>query len=1064
MKECHLLLTYQVNLANPEGHQIVPDMSKPLPLGVHQIESEQDYDISVAYGISHLWFKRKEFYITRHSAPADRSKVRSHMRILSVVSLKTLERYGYTYLKEIVLRRANYKEYRISEADFKNLHPNDFEDLYPLNLQGQLNHLSGADKVHLFNAVNLWVRNIVIRKLVEDLQLEIESYQTKLNLTQPDWDASDFLFKEDYTIVSKPRALDHMVKDFKLFKYNLGMTTRIWSEDNRRRSKDFMENIRVIPKYHNEDGNPARANIKQALGRYEHGGLQDTRPQDGERSQDDDQRLDLADDLKKSQDHISSTHTRHKTKSTTSMYKISHEESKTTKISIYDFLTLPTWENAKAVEEPHELASSILQRVQNNTTTPIFLRRKASSSLVGPSEPDEPRRKRELRKKVSEVRSSAPAAEEAKDVDGVDVSGADYYTYLENFMERDKGTSSRVVSAPSRLGKRLGLPPPLRLSHTDSSDPSHVGTSNAAHASSTDHGVVREAKQDLFKWDQQVISELVEKLWIRRNNLHIPDPFVCNNIESVPAQVVAAAKLPVLNTNEFELWKMRIEQYFLMTDYALWEVIVNGDSPPNRFSMPSIRDLALFCRRICFCESVINVPAIATSEVKTSESKPKFVSEPLIKDWISDSEDENETKSKSKQRKPSFAKIEFVKSNEHVKTHRESVKKVENNKRAEYPRKNSQSPRGFNKMEQFKIDQLEVNLERFKIDQAAINSEAAKLWALLQETIEKNKVEADRQFAEIMSALKARQSPTTLPATIPRFEENSGQSFSGKEIKDNCFKGAHVTEEVADECGDQSRIREKDVPSHGPRKRKRHLGGQIFGLELIIGLHCDPGRGEDRVTWNPGINHHPSEMKWNFFLNSFIESNIMNNHVFQHFRPDDRYERKAVKRRVWDPGITGALNQSGSYHTVRPKAVGNPQQDLKDKGIINSGCSRHMTGNRSYLTDYEDIDGGFIAFGGSTKGGKITGKGKIRTGKLDIEDVYFVKELKFNLFSVSQMCDKKNSVLFTDTECAVLSSNFKLTDESHVMLKVPRKDNMYSIDLKNVFLKEVSLVSLQNPH
>ncbi|GKA07457.1 ribonuclease H-like domain-containing protein [Tanacetum coccineum] len=129
---------------------------------------------------------------------------------------------------------------------------------------------------------------------------------------------------------------------------------------------------------------------------------------------------------------------------------------------------------------------------------------------------------------------------------------------------------------------------------------------------------------------------------------------------------------------------------------------------------------------------------------------------------------------------------------------------------------------------------------------------------------------------------------------------------------------------------------------------------------------------------------------------------------------------------------------------------GNPQQELKDKGVIDSGCSRHMTGNRSYLTDYEEIDGGFVAFGGSTKGGKITGKGKIRTGKLDIEDVYFVKELKFNLFSVSQMCDKKNSVLFTDTECVVLSPDFKLTDESHVLLKVPRKDNMYSIDLKNV--------------
>ncbi|GJU17921.1 putative ribonuclease H-like domain-containing protein [Tanacetum coccineum] len=129
---------------------------------------------------------------------------------------------------------------------------------------------------------------------------------------------------------------------------------------------------------------------------------------------------------------------------------------------------------------------------------------------------------------------------------------------------------------------------------------------------------------------------------------------------------------------------------------------------------------------------------------------------------------------------------------------------------------------------------------------------------------------------------------------------------------------------------------------------------------------------------------------------------------------------------------------------------GNPQQDLKNKGVIDSGCSRHMTGNRSYFTNYEEIDGGFVAFGGNSKGGKITRKGKIKTSKLDFEDVYFVKELKFNLFSVSQMCDKKNSVLFTDTECVVLSSNFKLTDESHVLLKVPRKDNMYSVDLKNV--------------
>ncbi|GKD01016.1 putative ribonuclease H-like domain-containing protein [Tanacetum coccineum] len=194
--------------------------------------------------------------------------------------------------------------------------------------------------------------------------------------------------------------------------------------------------------------------------------------------------------------------------------------------------------------------------------------------------------------------------------------------------------------------------------------------------------------------------------------------------------------------------------------------------------------------------------------------------------WISDSENENETEFKSGQRKPSNAKVKFVKSNEHVKSPRESVKKVENNKQAEYPRKNSQSPRV-----------------------------------------------------------------------------------------------------VSDNKGNEA----NDV------------------------------KASEYWVWRP-------------------------------------------KQKLLDHG--------------------NPQQELKDKRVIDSGCS--------------------------TKGGKITRKCKIRTGKLDIEDVYFVKELKFNLFSVSQMCDKKNSVLFTDTECVVLSPNFKLTDESHVLLKVPRKDNMYSIDLKNV--------------
>nr|GEW44110.1 retrovirus-related Pol polyprotein from transposon TNT 1-94 [Tanacetum cinerariifolium] len=90
---------------------------------------------------------------------------------------------------------------------------------------------------------------------------------------------------------------------------------------------------------------------------------------------------------------------------------------------------------------------------------------------------------------------------------------------------------------------------------------------------------------------------------------------------------------------------------------------------------------------------------------------------------------------------------------------------------------------------------------------------------------------------------------------------------------------------------------------------------------------------------------------------------------------------------------------------------GNLQQALKDKGVIDIGFSRHMTGNISYLSDFEEINEGYVAFGGNLKSGKITGK---------------------------------------DTECVVLPSNFKLPDENHVLLRVLRENNMYNVDLKNI--------------
>nr|GFC05472.1 ribonuclease H-like domain-containing protein [Tanacetum cinerariifolium] len=144
---------------------------------------------------------------------------------------------------------------------------------------------------------------------------------------------------------------------------------------------------------------------------------------------------------------------------------------------------------------------------------------------------------------------------------------------------------------------------------------------------------------------------------------------------------------------------------------------------------------------------------------------------------------------------------------------------------------------------------------------------------------------------------------------------------------------------------------------------------------------------------------------------------------------------------------TGSTKSSTADMGMKEKA-GSSQNKIDDKGYWNSGCSRHMTGNISYLSGYEPFNGGYVSFG---QGGcKITGKGTIKTGKLKFKNGYFVKDLKCNLFSVSQICDNKNSVLFTDSECIVLGKDFKLLDNANILLRTPRQHNLYSIDLNNI--------------
>ncbi|GJX97491.1 putative ribonuclease H-like domain-containing protein [Tanacetum coccineum] len=133
-------------------------------------------------------------------------------------------------------------------------------------------------------------------------------------------------------------------------------------------------------------------------------------------------------------------------------------------------------------------------------------------------------------------------------------------------------------------------------------------------------------------------------------------------------------------------------------------------------------------------------------------------------------------------------------------------------------------------------------------------------------------------------------------------------------------------------------------------------------------------------------------------------------------------------------------------NTARPKAVNTarPNSVVVNTVRANQANAGHSTKNVVLgLLPLEGVEEETVSV-------KVT----LKMGKLDFQDVFFVKELQFNLFSVSQMCDKKNCVLFTDTACFILSLGFKLPDESQILLNIPRKNNMYSVDMKNIVPKE----------
>ncbi|GKC13135.1 retrovirus-related pol polyprotein from transposon TNT 1-94, partial [Tanacetum coccineum] len=425
MEECHKMLIEQIDWANPEGDQVRIDISKPLPLsgppghalsiskmkaaryhdfGLKLLVPEHmwiddvcTYDISASYGISHWCFNCQKLYIDRHTVESSRKVVRTHMRILSVVRIKAYSRYGYNYLKKIILRRADHQEYTIAKKDFENLYPSKFEDLNLLLLQGHLNHLPGSDmlvfpvsnnerKIMRFNEIYKFsdgtltnimeapdykvkeykvdIEKVAVRSSLRSLKpkctIESRAKKSSINLIRILFHitcsshnvktriiirvlciilvvilehlSDTYVFTMKMKILLDPTSSKLMVgKLGDSDVYTLEDLTLILEILSRRFFIRLnLPDHRLVLTGSGVKGTSRTTNnqaftIKKGMSMP----VQMLPAQDGKRPKVNDQRLDLADDLKEAQDHISSTITSHKTKITTSMYKISHEESKT---------------------------------------------------------------------------------------------------------------------------------------------------------------------------------------------------------------------------------------------------------------------------------------------------------------------------------------------------------------------------------------------------------------------------------------------------------------------------------------------------------------------------------------------------------------------------------------------------------------------------------------------------------------------------------------------------------------------------------------------------------------
>nr|GEV90455.1 ribonuclease H-like domain-containing protein [Tanacetum cinerariifolium] len=518
------------------------------------------------------------------------------------------------------------------------------------------------------------------------------------------------------------------------------------------------------------------------------------------------------------------------------------------------------------------------------------------------------------------------------------------------------------------------------------------------------------------------------------------------------SQMVSSVKLHILKKGEYTLWSMRMEQYLTNTNYGLWQVIMNGDEPVQttrdesgvEIEVPPKTDQAILARQRERKAKSITLLAIpdeyqlrfhtikdakslwdaikkdtnSSNEVNTANGvsttdNALIVQNGLGYDWSYIAQEEPTEFALMAYTSGSDTKEKITVLEFEVKDTGNAITRLTN--QLDQTSKEKEDLKA--KLKQFKISSKNLN--------KLINSQLSakdKIGLIYEDQLS----ESDSEV--LPSVFDSRSSDGDNNPTNDRFKKGdryhvvpppltgnympplADLSFAG--LDDSLYRPTANKASASISKGEPSIIKTSNISVEMPK-----VDLVRTSRVMIKDWVCD-----DEDTLMDTQVDSQTTVKPSFKKIEFTKA-----------------KNESVK-----------LDKQGDKpKMVTQNSKGNPQQALKYKGMFDIGCSRHMTGNKALLTDYQDIDGGFVSFGGSTKGGKITSICKIRTNKIDFEDVFFVKELKFNLFSVSQMCNKKNNVFFSESECLVLSLDFMLFDERQVLLRVLRQNNMYRFDLKN---------------